>query len=101
MHPLSKLVSDSKLRFKTPDEQHLLMRPASECTPILSDFRGPIDKRGCTDVLCLLLLLAFLGGWIFVAYMAFQHGNPEVLIYPSNSNGQVRNVGIEVRIEFC
>ena len=36
-------------------------------------------------------VLAFLGGGIFVAYMAFQHGNPEVLIYPSNSNGQVRN----------
>ena len=53
------------------------------------DFRGPIKNRGCTDVLCLLLLLAFLGGWGFVGYWAFISGNPEVLIFPSDSRGRI------------
>ena len=53
------------------------------------EFRGPIKNRGCTDVLCLLLLLAFLGGWGFVGYWGFVRGNPEVLIYPSDSRGRI------------
>ena len=53
------------------------------------EFRGPIKSRGCTDVLCLLLLLAFIGGWGFIAVMAFQWGNPLILIYPSNSKGEI------------
>lgn len=39
------------------------------------EFKGPVKKRGCTDVLCLLLFLAFLGGWGFVAYVAVSEGD--------------------------
>ncbi len=39
------------------------------------DFSGPVKKRSCTDVLCLLLFLAFLGGWGFVAYLAISQGD--------------------------
>lgn len=52
-------------------------------------FKGPIKDRGCTDILCLLILLAFLGGWIFIAVMAFSWGDPMILLYPSNSDGQI------------
>lgn len=31
-------------------------------------FQGPLAKRSCTDVVCLLIFIAFLGGWIAVAY---------------------------------
>ena len=68
-------------------------------------------KRGCTDVICLLLFLAFLGGWIFVAYFSYMQGDiakvreddykysqpslnhrrrrsPQV-IYPTDSRGRI------------
>ncbi|TRY64316.1 hypothetical protein TCAL_04623 [Tigriopus californicus] len=53
------------------------------------DFHGPINKRSCTDVICLLLFLVFLGAWIAVAVYAFANGNPQRLIYPSNSDGEI------------
>ena len=53
------------------------------------DFKGPIHNRGCTDVLCLLLLLAFLVGWVVVGVFAFSNGDPLVLLYPSNSKGEI------------
>ena len=53
------------------------------------EFRGPIKSRSCTDVLCLLLLLVFVGGWAAVSVYGFQNGDPERLIYPSNSRGEI------------
>ena len=49
---------------------------------------GPIKNRGCTDVICLLLFLAFIGGWIAVGIYGFSNGNPATLIYPSDSSGR-------------
>ena len=40
-----------------------------------ANFDGPFKKRSCTDVVCLLLFLAFLGGWGFVAYVGVTTGN--------------------------
>lgn len=51
--------------------------------------RGPISKRRCTDVPCLLLLLAFVGAWIGVGCYSFTFGNPALLVYPSNSEGEI------------
>lgn len=53
------------------------------------EFRGPIKNRGCTDVICLFLLVAFLVGWGFVAVYGFTNGDPAVLVYPSNSHGEI------------
>ena len=39
------------------------------------DFEGPVKDRSCTDILCLLLFLAFLGGWGFVAYIGVSQGD--------------------------
>ena len=41
------------------------------------DFEGPVKKRSCTDLLCLLLFVALLGGWGFVAYIGFTQGDIE------------------------
>lgn len=54
---------------------------------------GPIKNRGCTDVLCFGLFLAFLVGWGVVAVFAFIHGDPERLINPTDSYGNVCGVG--------
>lgn len=32
------------------------------------NFKGPLSKRSCTDVLCLLIFIVFLGCWGFVAH---------------------------------
>jgi hypothetical protein len=39
------------------------------------DFNGPVRNRSCTDVICLGLFLALLGGWGFVAYVGFTRGD--------------------------
>ena len=46
-------------------------------------------SRSCTDILCILLFLVFLGGWVGVGVLGFLHGHPEQLIYPSNSRGEI------------
>ena len=46
-------------------------------------------SRSCTDILCILLFLVFLGGWVGVGVFGFLHGDPEQLIYPSNSHGEI------------
>jgi len=43
---------------------------------------GPVDKRGCTDCLCLLIFTAFWVGMLFMGFYGFQHGHPERLIAP-------------------
>ncbi|CAG7833342.1 unnamed protein product [Allacma fusca] len=60
-------------------------------------FHGPIDKRGCTDVLCLLLLVAFIIGWAVVAVVAFKQGDPSILVHPTDSWGQKCGMDEEVK----
>ena len=57
------------------------------------NFKGPIQKRGCTDVICLLLLIAFMVGWALVGVFAFMRGDPLILLYPSNSQGEICGKG--------
>lgn len=55
-----------------------------------ADGNNPIaKKRSCTDVLCILLFFAFLGGWGVVAYFGFIDGDINKVIYPTNSKGEV------------
>lgn len=50
---------------------------------------GPAKRRSCTDILCVLIFLVFIAGWVGVGVIGFQGGNPEQLVYPSNSNGEI------------
>ncbi len=61
-------------------------RSASDYNPAN---RGPIKNRGCTDILCLLIFIAFLVGWGVVGVYGFYYGNPMTLLYPSDSNGEI------------
>ena len=54
------------------------------------DFRGPITKdRGCTDCICAILFIVFLGGWVAVAVFGFANGNPMRIVHPSDSSGDI------------
>lgn len=55
--------------------QTLLMRKLIRVCSIVGEplrydptFKGPLAKRSCTDIICLLIFVIFLCGWGFVAY---------------------------------
>ena len=45
--------------------------------------------RACTDIFCLVLYIIFLLGWIAVAVVAFLDGNPEKILFPTDSAGNI------------
>ncbi|BFZ05594.1 hypothetical protein BsWGS_08633 [Bradybaena similaris] len=55
--------------------------------------RGPNKDRSCTDVICCLIFLVFLAGLGVVAGFAFYHGDPRLLVYPQDSNGNLCGYG--------
>ncbi|KAJ8045124.1 Choline transporter-like protein 2 [Holothuria leucospilota] len=52
-------------------------------------FKGPIENRGCTDIICCLIFIAFLVGEGFIAYIAFTNGNPDNVLKPEDYLGQI------------
>ena len=41
------------------------------------DIRNGLQKsRGCTDILCCAIYMAFIAFWVFISVTAFQNGNP-------------------------
>ncbi|XP_037084148.1 choline transporter-like 2 [Pollicipes pollicipes] len=51
-------------------------------------FHGPVKKRSCTDILCAILFFVFLVGWALVAAYAIFYGDPEILVFPTDSDGR-------------
>lgn len=51
-------------------------------------FRGPIYDRGCTDVLCCVLLLLAVLGYVAVGIVAWTHGDPRKALYATDSRGR-------------
>ncbi|XP_076091063.1 choline transporter-like protein 2 isoform X1 [Mytilus galloprovincialis] len=67
-------------------------------TPLKYDpnFKGPIKNRSCTDIICCLLFLIFIGGLVVVAIFAFKYGDPKLLLYPVNSNNELCGYGKQI-----
>ncbi|XP_076977939.1 choline transporter-like protein 2 isoform X2 [Tamandua tetradactyla] len=51
-------------------------------------FKGPIYNRGCTDIICCVFLLLAIVGYVAVGIIAWTHGDPRKVIYPTDSRGQ-------------
>ncbi|XP_006146113.1 choline transporter-like protein 5 isoform X2 [Tupaia chinensis] len=51
------------------------------------DFKGPISNRNCTDVLCCIIFLLFIFGYILLGLVAWVHGDPRRVAYPTDSQG--------------
>lgn len=51
-------------------------------------FKGPIYNRGCTDVICCVLLFLAIVGYVAVGIVAWTHGDPRKVIYPTDSRGE-------------
>ncbi|XP_004695200.1 PREDICTED: choline transporter-like protein 4 [Condylura cristata] len=56
-------------------------------------FRGPIKDRSCTDVICCVLFLLFIVGYIVVGILAWVYGDPRQVLYPRNSTGAYCGIG--------
>uniref|UniRef100_A0A674D371 Choline transporter-like protein n=1 Tax=Salmo trutta TaxID=8032 RepID=A0A674D371_SALTR len=51
-------------------------------------FRGPIHNRACTDVLCCVIFVIVILGYIALGTVAWIHGDPRKVVYPTDSHGQ-------------
>ncbi|ROL53008.1 Choline transporter-like protein 2 [Anabarilius grahami] len=51
-------------------------------------FKGPIQNRGCTDIICCIFFIIAIVGYIAVGILAWTHGDPRKVIYPTDSMGQ-------------
>ncbi|XP_050959289.1 choline transporter-like protein 2 isoform X2 [Labeo rohita] len=52
------------------------------------EFKGPIHNRGCTDIICCIFFIAAVIGYVAVGILAWTHGDPRKVIYPTDSMGQ-------------
>ncbi|XP_076006074.1 choline transporter-like protein 4 [Genypterus blacodes] len=50
-------------------------------------FAGPIHKRGCTDIICCVLFIIVILGYLAVGMLAWLYGDPRHVLYPRNSTG--------------
>ncbi|XP_035038626.1 choline transporter-like protein 4 isoform X1 [Hippoglossus stenolepis] len=56
-------------------------------------FNGPIKKRGCTDIICCVLFMVVLLGYVVVGILAWLYGDPRHVLYPRNSTGWFCGIG--------
>eukprot|EP00064_Thunnus_orientalis_P011903 superscaffoldBa00001768_g11935 len=52
------------------------------------NFRGPVHNRSCTDVVCCIIFIIVILGYIALGTVAWIHGDPRKVVYPTNSHGQ-------------
>lgn len=57
------------------------------------NFRGPVTNRSCTDVICCILFLIFILGFVVVSYFAFTRGDYKLLLYPMDTEKQLCGYG--------
>ncbi|XP_046874606.1 choline transporter-like protein 4 [Hypomesus transpacificus] len=56
-------------------------------------FNGPIRKRGCTDIICCVLFMAVILGYMVVGILAWLYGDPRHVLYARNSTGMFCGIG--------
>ncbi|XP_013392467.1 choline transporter-like protein 2 isoform X2 [Lingula anatina] len=82
-------VDDSENAAEKSEEKNKYGEPAK----FDPTFNGPIKNRGCTDVICCILFIIFFLGMGVVGYWGYKEGDPTVLIYPSDSEGNLCGYG--------
>lgn len=53
------------------------------------EFKGPVEDRSCTDIPCCILFVAYIVGMIIVGIIAFKEGDPDRLLLPRDSQGNI------------
>lgn len=87
-------------KYKVISEEHEVKENLDlleEETPLKSGYdpskNGPNSNRSCTDVICCLVFILFVAGLVVVAWFAFVYGDPKLLLYPQDSNGNLCGQG--------
>ncbi|KAG9338747.1 hypothetical protein JZ751_025183 [Albula glossodonta] len=65
-----------------------LLGGSSEPRKFDPSFKGPIHNRGCTDIICCILFVLAIVGYFAVGILAWSHGDPRKVIYPTDSRGR-------------
>lgn len=85
---------------KSSDQDACREKPQKEIfkefgTPYKFDpeYSGPIKRRACTDIICLIGFLGFIYVWAMVAMVGFANGDIDKIIYPTNSMGEICGKG--------
>ena len=73
---------------KSDDKTPIKEEASSLSTERESLANGPLAKRHCTDCLCCGLFLLFLVAWLGAGVFGYIQGDPAVLLYPYDSEGQ-------------
>ncbi|KAL8625996.1 hypothetical protein ACOMHN_012588 [Nucella lapillus] len=55
--------------------------------------KGPIKKRSCTDIICCLIFILFVLGLCGVGVYGYVWGDPKLLLYPMDSEGNLCGYG--------
>ena len=88
-----KLVEEKKddrlSRYRKKKDEEMNDEDRYELEQMRDLNNGPTsdEKRGCTDILCCLVFLVFIVGCAIVTGWGFKYGNPNTLVYLSDSNG--------------
>ncbi|KAF3691006.1 Choline transporter-like protein 5-B Solute carrier family 44 member 5-B [Channa argus] len=62
--------------------------PTGEPRKFDPNFRGPVHNRNCTDVFCCFIFVIVILGYITLGTVAWIHGDPRKVVYPTDSHGQ-------------
>ncbi|KAK6327027.1 hypothetical protein J4Q44_G00026720 [Coregonus suidteri] len=57
-------------------------------------FSGPVRKRSCTDLICCILFLAVIAGYMVMGVLAWLFGDPRHVLFPRNSTGMFCGAGM-------
>ncbi|XP_031574217.1 choline transporter-like protein 4 isoform X2 [Actinia tenebrosa] len=74
----------SQLKTKMADEVDLGKKRSHDPA-----FKGPIEDRSCTDIICCILFVAYIIGMVVVGIIAFIEGDLDRLLLPTDSQGKV------------
>ncbi|XP_016072286.1 PREDICTED: choline transporter-like protein 5 isoform X2 [Miniopterus natalensis] len=72
---------------EAPSDSQLKNKQYGDSREFDPDFKGPVAKRSCTDVLCCMVFIVFITGYIFLGLIAWVHGDPRRVAYPTDSKG--------------
>ncbi|CAD5235604.1 unnamed protein product [Bursaphelenchus xylophilus] len=84
--PVQPIVGQRAAHFELQKAEKLLSKNPEKAAkkpfnPIV------LTRRGCTDVPFCMLFILYIFGWAFVAFIAYNYGKPERILYPTDSWG--------------
>nr|XP_057917464.1 choline transporter-like protein 5-A [Doryrhamphus excisus] len=79
-------------RYISPNSQKVTAAshpgPYGEPHKFDPSFRGPVHRRGCTDVFCCFIFILVILSYVSLGIVAWLHGDPGKVLHPTNSNGE-------------